>query len=125
MNIIDLSNRNTTSRKTPEIDSLYVYSTRHKAKFTHRHQFGTGYKYTNHKAIMTAGEDEMHIYHRTVKIKGITKGLTMVTKNSKFREVQKFFKEQIAVIEEDDKLFEIFSKASATPVEIGILYTWI
>lgn len=124
MTIIDLKNRNTVSKKTPEIDSLYAYDTKHRVKFTHRQQLGAGYKYTNHKAIMNAAEDEIHIYHRTVEIKGVTKGLTMVTKNSKFREVQKFFNEQAKAIEADEKLFDIFSHAKATPVELGLLYTY-
>lgn len=124
MNVIDLSNRNTTSKKIPEIDSLYVYHTRHKTKFKHYHQLGSGYRYTNHKSILKAGEDEIHIYHQTVTINGVTKGLTMVTKNSKVRQVQKFFKEQIEVIKFDDELFDKFSHAKATPVELGILYTY-
>lgn len=123
MTVIDLRNRNTVSKKTPEIDSLYVYSTRHKVKFTRRNQLGTGYKYTNHKAIISAGEDEIYIYHRTATIKGVTQGLTIVTKNSAYREVQKWFRNQIYLIEGDDNLFDKFSKAKATPVELGILYT--
>jgi hypothetical protein len=124
MSVINLSNRNTTSKKTPEIDSLYAYSTRHKVKFTHHHQLGTGYKYTNHKAILKAGEDEIHIYHRTATIRGVTKGLTIVTKNPKFRDVQKFFNDQIKEIEKHDGLFEKFSHAKSTPIELGILYTY-
>lgn len=124
MTFIDLSNRNTTSKKIPEIDSLYCYATRHKAKLTHRHQSGSGYRYTNHNAVMKAGEDEIHIYHRTVTIRGVAKGLTMVTKNPKFREVQRFFNEQIRAIGADDKLFEKFSHAKATPQELGIYFTY-
>lgn len=124
MTLESLKNRNTVSKKTPEIDSLYAYETRHRVKLTHRHQLGSGYKYTNHKAIMNAGEDEIHIYHRTATINGVTKGLTMVTKNSKFRDVQRWFNEQIKTIEADDKLFDIFSHAKATPVELGLLYTY-
>lgn len=119
-----LSGRNTISKKIPEIDSLYAYETRHAVKFTHRNQPGIGYRYTNHNALERAGEDEIHIYHRTATIKGITKGLTMVTKQGKFREVQKFFNEQIKAIEADDKLFDIFSHTKATPVELGIYYTY-
>lgn len=119
-----LSGRNTVSKKVPEIDSLYVYSTRHTVKFTHRQQPGIGYRYTNHKALERAGEDEMHVYHRTAKIRGVKQGLTMVTKNPKFREVQRFFNEQIKAIEDDDKLFEKFSHAKTTPTELGIYYTY-
>lgn len=124
MKAIDISNRNTTSKTIPEIDSLYVYSTRHKIKFTHRHQQGMGYRYTNHNALEKAGEDEIHIYHRTAEIRGVTKGLTMVTKQSKVREVQKWFNEQIKVIEADDSLFDVFSHAVATPVELKVYYTY-
>jgi len=133
MNPLDLARRNTTSKKTPEIDSLYAYATRHAARFTHRHQLGSGYKYTNHKAIINANDDEIHIYHRTVTINGVTKGLTMVTKNSKVREVQKWFTQQVKEIEADSKrehaanersVFDIFSHAKSTPIELGMLYTY-
>lgn len=119
-----LSSRQTKSKKIPEINSLYVYATRHKVKFTHRNQPGIGYKYTNHNALERAGEDEIHIYHRTVEIRGIMQGLTMVTKHGKFREVQRWFNEQIKLIESDDKLFSKFSYAKATPVELGLLYDY-
>lgn len=124
MTVIDLSDRSTTSKKIPEIDSLYVYHTRHKVKFTHHYQQGTGYKYTNHNALERAGGDEIHIYHRTAEIRGVMKGLTIVTKHSKFREVQKWFNEQIKAIETDDKLFNKFSHAKATPAEIGLRYMY-
>ena len=119
-----LSSRNTTSKKIPEIDSLYVYQTRHKVKFHHRHQKGVGYRYMSNKALLRAGEDEIHIYHRTAEIRGVTQGLTMVTKNGKFREVQRWFKEQVQAIEEDDKLFAKFSRAQASPTELGLYYTY-
>lgn len=119
-----LSVRNTKSNKTPEIDSLYVYSTRHNARFTHRHQLGIGYRYTNHGTLERAREDEIHIYHRTATIRGVTQGLTMVTKNSKFREVQRWFNEQIVAINDNDELFHKFSHAKAAPIELGIYYTY-
>jgi hypothetical protein len=119
-----LSGRNTQSKKIPEIDSLYVYETRHRIKFTHRHQKGIGYRYTNHNALERAGEDEIHIYHRTVTIRGVTKGLTMVTKQGKFREVQRWFNEQIIAIEGNDELFDIFSHAKTTPVQLGLRYDY-
>ena len=124
MSVINLSNRSTTSKSIPEIDSLYVYQTAHKIKFTHRHQLGIGYRYMSNKAILKAGEDEIHIYHRTAEIKGVKQGLTMVTKNGKFREVQKWFNQQIKLIEEDDALFEKFSHAKVTPSELGLRYTY-
>lgn len=122
MTVIDLANRKTVSKRTPEIDSLYVYSTRHKAKFTHRHQQGVGYKYTNHKAILKAGENEIHIYHRTALIDGVTNGLTMVTKDGGFRKVQKFFKDSIEQIENDPQLLAKFKAAKPSPAELGIYY---
>lgn len=121
----NISSRSTVSKKVPEIDSLYVYNTRHKAKFTHRHQLGTGYRYTNHNAVFNAAEDEIHIYHRTATIRGVTQGLTMITKNHKVRDVQKFFNDRIKVIGVDEKLFDVFSHAKSTPIELGINYTYI
>lgn len=122
--MIDISNRNTVSKKIPEIDSLYVYSTRHKTKLVRRNELGIGYRYTNHNAILKAEAGEIHIYHRTVTIRGVNHGLTMVTKNPRFREVQKFFNEQIIAIDSDDGLFDKFSKSQATPSELGLRYTY-
>lgn len=124
MTVIDLSNRSTASKRIPEIDCLYSYTTRHKAKLTHRNELGTGYRYTNHNALVKASEGEIHIYHRTVTIRGVCRGLTMVTKNAKFREVQAFFNEQIVAIEADDALFNLFSNAKATPRDLGIYFTY-
>lgn len=120
----DISSRNTISRRIPEIDSLYIYSTRHKSKFTHRHQEGGGYRYKTKGILLYAKEGEIHIYHRTVTIRGVTKGLTMVTKNGKYREVQRWFNEQIIVIDSDNKLFEKFKRATVTPSELGLLYMY-
>lgn len=122
MTVIALKNRN-SKPKYPEIDSLYVYQTKHKAKFM-QHQERTAYKYINHKTVITSEELEIYTYHRTATIRGVNQGLTMVTKNGKFRQVQKWFNEQIKAIEADDGLFEKFSKAGATPVELGLLYTY-
>lgn len=124
MSVINLSNRDTVSKRIPEIDSLYCYETRHTVKLTHRRQLGAGYRYTNHNAVMKAGEGEIHIYHRTATIRGVTKGLTMVTKNAKFREVQRFFNEQIIAINADDKLSDVFRHAKATPQELGLYHTY-
>lgn len=121
---MNIANRTTVSKRIPEIDSLYVYSTRHKIKFTHRHQLGDGYRYTVKGVVMNSAENEIHIYHRTAEIRGVRHGLTMVTKNDRFRDVQRYFKEQIQAIEDDDKLFDKFSHASAKPTELGIYYTY-
>lgn len=121
---MNIANRNTVSKRVPEIDSLYVYHTSHFVKFHHRHQPGTGYRYMSHKVLLQAGEDEIHIYHRTATINGVSKGLTMVTKQSKVREVQKWFKEQIALIEDDAKLFDKFSHAKSSPTQLGLFYTY-
>jgi len=124
MTVIDLSNRNTTSKKVPEINSLYCYATRHNAKFTHRHQQGIGYPYMSHGILLRGAEAEIHIYHRTVEIRGVRAGLTMVTKHAKFREVQKWFSEQIKVIEASDELSHKFCHAKPTPQELGIYYAY-
>jgi hypothetical protein len=121
---MDISNRKTVSKRIPELDSLYVYTTRHKVKLTHRKQEGIGYRYTVRNAILKAKEGEIHIYHRTAKIRGLTHGLTMVTKNAKFRDVQKWINEQIKLIESDDKLFDKFSHAKPTPAELGLYFVY-
>lgn len=115
--------RSNSNRKIPELDTLYVYATRHKAKFTHRQQTGE-YAYLSRGVLLRSSPGEIHIYHRTAEINGLLQGLTMVTKNGKYRDVQKWFNEQIKAIEADDKLFDIFSHAKATPVDLGLLYTY-
>lgn len=121
---MDISSRKTVSKRIPEIDSLYVYATRHKVKLTRRKQEGVGYRYTVRNAILKAKEGEIHIYHRTADIRGVTHGLTMVTKNAKFRDVQKWFNEQIMHIEDDDELFDKFSHAKPTPSELGLYFVY-
>lgn len=121
----DISTRRTQSNKIPTIDSLYVYQTaRTGVKFNRHLNQGTGYRYKIQNQIFKAGEDEIYDYHRTVKIRGIEHGLVLVTKNSKFREVQKWFNEQIKAIEEDDQLFSLFSKAKSTPQELGLYFIY-
>lgn len=119
-----IANRSTVSKRVPEIDSLYVYHTRHTAKFHHRKQPGIGYRYMSKKVLLLGGEGEIHIYHKTFKIRGVSKGLTIVTKNSKVRDVQKWFNEQVKLIESDDKLFDKFCHAKPSPSEIGLYYTY-
>jgi hypothetical protein len=114
--------RKQSSKRIPEINSLYAYRTRHKAKFTHRHQAGSGYKYTNHNAILKSSDDGVHIYHMTATIKGVTNGLTLVTHDSSTRRVRKFFTDQIKAIKSSDTAFDRFSHATSTPVELGIFH---
>lgn len=120
----DISNRSTISNKIPNIDSLYVYQTRHKAKFTRRLQLGTGYRYRMNKAVVRAGEDEIYTYHRTTVIDGVEHGLTLVTKDARYRAVQKWFNEQAGVIAANKPLLDKFKKAKSTPRELGITYTY-
>src|SRR5690349_12853398 len=119
MSVIDRAKRNGANKRVPELDMLYAYDTAHKIKFTHRHQKNAGYPYSLKGAVLVSDEDEIHIYHRTAIIRGVSKGLTLVTKDGRFREVQKFFNEQIKEIDADDELFEIFSHAKPSPVKLG------
>lgn len=121
---MDLSNRATISSKVPELDSLYVYKTTHEATFTHREQLGTGYRYKSYKALNSAGEDEMHVYHQTVVIDEVMKGLTLVTKNNDAKAVEEFFKGSIELIENTPQLVKAFKAAKSTPRELSIRYTY-
>lgn len=121
---MDISKRDTVSRRIPEIDSLYVYQTRHKTGFNQRQQSGDGYRYTNHKAIEKAGEGEIYIYHQTFVIDGIMKGLTLVTKDKRKTYVQKFFNDSISSIKKDKYRLQIFKEAKQTPEQIGLYYMY-
>lgn len=120
----NLRNQQTRSSRVPIIDRLYAYDTKHTLKFSRRNEKGVGYPYIENGVPNYAGENEIHIYHRTAEIKGVSKGLTMVTKQSKYREVQKWFNEQIEAIEQDEGLFEAFSHAGTSPVELKLYYTY-
>lgn len=121
----DISSRNTVSNKIPKIDSLYVYKTsRRSVKFNRHLNAGLGYRYMVGNAILKAGQDEMYDYHRTVKIDGTEHGLVMITKNSKFKEVQKWFNEKIKEIESNNKLLTTFKSAKSSPQELGLYYIY-
>jgi|SRR5215217_7121 len=121
---MDISTRNTKSNKIPELDSLYVYQTKHDTKF-HKHlNKGVGYRYTLKNAIVKAGEDEIYDYHQSAEIFGIKQAIVLVTKNSNGKQVQKWFKEQITLIEENDALFDKYAQAKSYPTELGISYLY-
>lgn len=121
---MNISDRNTQSKRIPEIDSLYVYKTRHSIPFTHRQQPGEGYRYTSQKAIEQASEDEIHIYHQTAVIDGVENGLTMVTKSDNVDDVEQFFKDSIEEIADDKKKTSSFKLAKTAPSQIGVYYTY-
>lgn len=119
----DISKRSTVSKRIPEIDSLYVYKTSRKGvKLTRHLNKGSGYRYTTRNVIMKGSEDEIYDYHRTALIGGVEHGLVIVTKDGRYREVQKWIKQQIAHISESDVLLSRFKSATSSPQELGLLY---
>jgi len=115
----------TPTSKIPEIDSLYVYKTRlNGLKFTGHLNKVDGYRYTHHKVILRANENEIYDYHRTISMNGVERGLVMITKNPNSKEVQKWFNDQIKKIESDDELFIVFKSAKSTPQELGLYFTY-
>lgn len=121
---MDLSTRNTASRRLAELDSLYSWRTKANIKFTQVLQEGIGYKYKNHKALIMADENEIYIYKQTLKIDGVNKGLTLVTKNGNKEKVKKFFNDSIKKIKADEELKSKFIGTMVVPVELGIYYTY-
>lgn len=118
---MDLSNRSTVSKKIPEIDSLYVYHTRHEVKkLVQRQQPGENYRYKNHKALEVADEGEIYIYHRTAIVDGVRKGVTIVTKEHRKGEIDKFISNSIKLLNADQK--QLFKTAKNSPTELGIYY---
>lgn len=118
---MNLADRVTTSKRLPEIDSLYVYKTKQKVpKLIQRQQPGDGYKYKNHKALQTASEGEIYIYHRTATIDGVNNGLTIVTKEKRKTKIDAFIKESLDSL--TDKQIDLFKKAKQSPSELGIYY---
>lgn len=118
---MDLSNRSTVSKKIPEIDSLYVYHTRHEVKkLVQRQQPGENYRYKNHKALEVADEGEIYIYHRTATIDGVRKGVTIVTKEHRKTKIDTFIKDSLKLL--NDKQKEIFKTAKQSPTELGFYY---
>lgn len=121
---MDIPKRNSMHKRIPEIDSLYVYSTRHNAPFTQRQQPGEGYRYTTRNSIDRADEGEIYIYHQTVKIDGVVKGITIVTKDKRKTYVQKFFKDSVETIAKSKPQLQIFKEATQTPTQLGIYYSY-
>jgi len=110
-------------KNLPQIDSLYVYNLNHKTVFTHRHQETDGYEYQDRHAILRTDANGIHIYHMSAEIKGVIKGLTMVTLDSDVKRVEKFFKDSIKDIHKDINKSAIFYTARK-PVQIGCYYMY-
>ena len=121
---MDLSKKDTVSSKVPELDSVYVYKTNQEAKFTHREQLGTGYRYKSHKALFQAAEDEIHIYHQTLVVDKVMRGVTVVTKCDKVTPVKALFSEVKKKIKEDEATKKLFFATKSTPREIGVYFTY-
>lgn len=113
----------TSARYLPQIDSVYVYNLNRPVKFTHREQFEEGYRYKNRHVLIQSQENQIHIYHQSVKIKGVLKGITVVTLDDDAKRVKAFFKSAISQIKADSTKLGLFYSAGK-PVQLDIFHVY-
>lgn len=118
-----LKNKMTNARYLPQVDSVYVYNLNLPVPFTHREQPDAGYRYKNRNVLLQSKKGEINIYHQSIEIDGILKGITMVTLDSEKKRVEKFFKTIAKEIKKDQEKLKIYANAGK-PVQLNILYLY-
>lgn len=113
----------TNARFLPQIESVYVYNLNRPVEFTHREQPEAGYRYKNRNVLLQSNEGEIHIYHQSIEIEGVIKGITMVTLDGNAKRVKKFFGTVKKQIQEDSARMEVFH-AAGKPVQLAILHLY-
>lgn len=118
-----VKNKMTNARYLPQIDSVYTYNLTLPVKFTHREQFEAGYRYKNRNVLLQSKEGEINIYHQSIVINGIIKGITMVTMDSDKKRVKKFFSTIAKEVEANPTKLIIFNTAKK-PVQLDIFHLY-
>lgn len=113
----------TNAKNLPQIDSVYVYNLNRPVPFTHREQPEAGYRYKNRNVLLQSNEDEINIYHQSVEINGVLKGITMVTMDDDKKRVQKLFKGVAKEVSSDPEKLAVFNAASK-PVQLAIMHLY-
>lgn len=103
------------SSRVPELDSLYVYHTRHEVKEVVKRLQPSVYRYTVNGVVLQ--DDGIYTYHKTLVLDGVRKGITIVTKEHRITKIKDFFK----AVEKDIPLAS-FKTATATPHNLNIKY---
>lgn len=111
------------ARTIPQIDSVYVYNERRAIKFSHREQPEEGYRYKNRHALLQSKENEIHLYHQTIEIGGVLKGITIVTMDADKKRVHAFLKTVAKEVKSDPNKLAIFNSASI-PVQLDIFHIY-
>ena len=111
------------ARYLPQIESVYVYNLNRPVEFTHREQPEAGYRYKNRNVFLESREGEIHIYHQSIEIDGILKGITMVTLDADEKRVKKFFKTVAPEVENNPAKLAVYNVASK-PVQLDILHLY-
>lgn len=112
-----------SSRYLPQIDSVYAYNLNRPVPFTHREQAEEGYRYKNRHQIIQSKENEIHIYHRSIIIDGVIKGITMVTLDGDSARVKKFFSKVAKIVKSDQTRLQLYYM-SHKPVQLDIFHVY-
>ena len=118
-----MKNKMASARYLPQIDSVYVYNLNRPVDFTHREQPEEGYRYKNRHLLLQSKENEIHIYHQSIEIDGVIKGITMVTLDGDEKRVKKFFKSISKEVESDQAKLGVFYQAGK-PVQLDIFHLY-
>lgn len=110
-----LPNSKRVSSRIPELNSLYVYDTRHEVKEVVKRLQPSVYRYTVNGFVLQ--DEGIYTYHKTLVLDGVRKGITIVTKEHRITKIKEFFKE----VEKDIPIAS-FKSATASPHNLNIKY---
>lgn len=113
----------TNARHLPQIDSVYAYNLNRPVEFTHREQPEEGYRYKNRNVLLKSKPNEIHLYHQSIEVDGVLKGITMVSLDADQKRVKKFFK-TIAKQVEGDKNKQALYNIAGKPLQLGIFHIY-
>lgn len=116
-NRIDNTRNVQSNSKYPEINHLYFWHTSAQIDFQQVQQ--KEYPYQEDGVIKTAEAGKVYVYSKTIKVKGVSKGLTLVSLEHRKTKIKEFFSKAAKEIEKSP---DIFLKAQARPVKSGIKY---
>jgi len=118
-----LKNRMSNARYLPQIDSVYVYNETRLLPFHHRPEPDAGYRYKNRNVLLKSKQGEIHIYHQSIEINGVIKGITIVSLDDNEKRVKKLLESVKKTVSEDPARLAVYNTAFK-PVQLDILHLY-
>lgn len=114
-NRIDNSRNDKNNSRFAELNEVYVWNTSAKIDLTQVKQ--PAFKYQENGEVKVAPAGKVYVYSKTIKVNGVSKGITMVSFEHRITKVKEFFNK---VSKELDT--KVFLKAQNKPVKLGLKY---